>query len=50
MTYASVVNGSYALRNGEWHYDLHGIGHGQPAFEGQPARSELPSWEMSAKG
>jgi hypothetical protein len=32
ITHAPVVNGSCD----GWHYDLHGIDHGKPAFEGQP--------------
>lgn len=35
VTYRSVINGSYAVRDG-WHYDLHGLDDGKPAFEGQP--------------
>lgn len=36
ITYASVVNGSYPLRQGEWHYDLHQIRDAEPAHPGQP--------------
>ncbi len=36
VTYASVVNGSYPLRDGDWHYDLHQIRDAEPAHPGQP--------------
>lgn len=46
VTYASVVNGSYPLRDGDWHYDLHQIRDAESAHPGQPLGASCRIGEM----